>query len=268
MIRLVASRLEGMLMDQHGSVNVSGLQKRLNEMKKHGTRLVLITPKSYPYLLAKFQNVQGPLDYIAENGAEVVVDGVNVKENKLDSTTLGEILNWMSEKPAFGKTTLTLSGRLSTITNAIPGSDIDKHLKKLYPTTHWVSDLLMVASQIYQIRVDVPLPNVAEYARQLRNRFKTSIRLIKGGKKHFYILAPEVDLGNALETIQDHLKVRNRQTAAFGYDAADFDYLNAAKYSYTFPNADAQVSDIAKTLSGPARDAVVLNAIDKLLKRP
>ncbi|XIF19538.1 MAG: HAD family phosphatase [Acetilactobacillus jinshanensis] len=234
MIRLVASRLEGMLMDSKGHLDQSGLQKRLNEMKKHGTRLVLITPKSYPYLLGKFQIVYGPLDYIAENGAEVVVNGVNIVEKKLDGTTLGEILNWMSEKPIFGKTTLTLSGRLNTITNAIPGSEIDKRLKKLYPMAHWVSDLMMVASQIYQIRVDVPLPDVADYARQLRSHFKRSIRLIKGGKKHFYILAPGSDLSRDLEAIQDRLKIRSRQTAAFGYRAADFDYLNDAKYGYTF----------------------------------
>lgn len=268
MIRLVASRLEGLLMDSKGHLDQSGLQKRLNEMKKHGSRLVLITPKCYPYLLGKFQHLNGPLDYIAENGAEVVVNGVNVQEDKIDADTLSRILEWISEKPAFGKTTLTLSGRLNTITNAIPGGQTEARLKKLYPTTHWVSDLMMVASQIYQIRIDVPLPNVTSYARQLRTHFKRSIKLVKGGKKHFYILSPKVNLGDDLATIQNHLKVRNRQTAAFGYQPADFNLLNIAKYGYTFKGAAPQLSDVAKPLASQPDSKVVLKEIDQLMQRP
>ena len=268
MIKLVASRLEGLLMNDQGQIDRSALQTRLSEMQKHGTQLVLISRESYPYLLAKFQHVSGPLNYVAENGAETVVNGVNVHEKMLGAVILSEILQWLSEKSDFARTTVTLSSRLNTITNAVPGSHLASHLKQLYPTVTWAPDLMMVASQIYQIRIDVPTKGTRMYEDLVHRKFGTQVKIVAGGPSYFYVTAPEVNLGKSLAVVQEQLKVRNRQTAAFGRTMADFNYLNAAKYGYTVTDASSTVQAIATPLSGTDYSEAVFKQIDRLMKKP
>ena len=264
MIKLIVSQL-GMLTDQSHHVDFSALQACLQKAKQHHARLMILSASSYPRLLTEFQSVNGPLDYGAENGAETVVNGVNIREKMIDAITLSQILDWLNQKSEFAKAAVTLSSRISTLTNAQPDRQIYRRLKRCYPTVHPASDLLMIASQIYQIRVDVPVSNVAPYQKLFRQRFSDQIKLINGGSNYFYVVSPEVDWGSAVASAQKDLGVRNRQMAAFGKSIADFNYLNAAKYSFAAAGANPALQAVAKLL--PQSPHAVFQQISRLLDR-
>ena len=267
MIKLIASQLEGLLSKQTEKLDLSALQRHLKRMKQHGTQLVLFTRSSYPYLLHKFQSVEGPLDYVAENGAEVVINGVNVREHQFDAIVLSQILDWLDRQPNFEDATITLSSKTNTITNAKLQDSIYAKLKKSYPTMTPAPDLLMIANHIYQIRIDVAAGKMPKCQKELEKKFKDQIRLVPGGQDYFYLVTPEATFANGLATIQKHGGIRNRQTAAFGNLAKDFGFMNAAKYSYATPDAPADVKNVSQSLKGSNPQSVIFEKFDQLMKQ-
>lgn len=267
MIKLIASQLDQAFWDQKKEFKVSALNQTLQQVTAHQAHLAFLTNNCYPYLLGKFQKVTSPLDYVAENGAEVVANGVNIKEHLMDAVTLGKLLDWVSRKPDFMTAKQILSSKTDTITNVQTDDPFYKKALQVYPTMHHVDDLIMTAGKVYQIRFNFILPHADAYAQELKEKFKDTVKIIKRDPKSFYVVDPEASFGAGLATLQKHYGARNRQTAAIGNQLIDLAALNAAKYSYALADSPKELASVAQPLTGSDNQAVILKKIQELLQQ-
>ena len=74
-----------------------------------------------------------------------------------------------------------------------------------------------------------------------------------------------VDKGNALETIQNFMKIRVEETMAFGDNCNDIGMLRQAGESYAVANAHPQLKAAAKHIAPPQQENGVLQIIRREL---
>ena len=265
MVKLIASRLEGTFLDDTGQFDPVAFQRQLNVMQKRQIRFVVYSGLSYPELLTKFQSVNGPIDYIAENGAQVVQNGVNVAEHFVNPLVWDRALRWLKKKSDFGKFKIILSARSCSYTDLTPSDPQFKPLKQLYPALTPVPNLGLVGDPVYQVRLWVNQPNVNLLQQLFDQKFSRDLRAINGGKHCLYIVNRGVNLSQGLQKLQAITKTRIRQTAAFGRVKRDFNLLNSAKDSYFVRNGAPELANVAQPLKFTNNQRAVQKQITQIL---
>ena len=244
-IRLIAVDMDGTLLDDEKQIH-DEFWPLLDTLADRGIALCPASGRQYAALRRQLGRPE--LVYIAENGAYVVRDDVEVSSETLELDTAHEAIRTMRDASQLDTGTV-LCGKRSAY---VERTD-DVFLAQVHPyyaRLELVDDLLAVDDEILKVAVH-DFGRASEGAGPLLARFEGAVI---SGEHWVDVMNPVADKGLALRHVQETLGVSREQTMAFGDYFNDVGLLDAAHWSFAMDNAHPDVRAHARFVA-PANTA-------------
>ncbi|MCI8317341.1 MAG: HAD family phosphatase [Lachnospiraceae bacterium] len=261
MIKLVASDIDGTLVPEGTDQIDPELFEMIRELKKRGIMFAVASGRQYVSMRSVFEPVADDVIFIAENGSNVMCRGKNMSSSFIDQKVAEELLLYLREQKE-GDIILSTPEMLYLDT---PNEAFKELLENGYHNkVVRVPDLLPYCSRTNKIAVYYA-DGVDEKAEQMKEKFGTRLNVVVAGARWVDFINDSVDKGNALETIQNFMKIRVEETMAFGDNCNDIGMLRQAGESYAVANAHPQLKAAAKHIAPPQQENGVLQIIRREL---
>lgn len=255
-IRLIASDMDGSLLDEHGRVPAE-MAALLDELDRRGIAFCPASGRQYANLREQFGERGEDLVYIAENGAYVVRGGEPVSTDPLPAHEVPLVIERVRELAgAGGNVGMVLCGQRAGYIERGDGA-FAQHATRHYAWVKQVDDLTEVDDVVLKVAVfdfgsveEVTAPAFADFADRLR--------ILVSGHHWLDVMSPAADKGHALRRVQESLGVTPAQTMAFGDYLNDVGLLDAAHWSFAMDNAHPDVRSRARYIApANSRNGVV-----------
>lgn len=262
-IRLIAVDMDGTLLDAEGRIP-DGLWRLLSRLHDRGIAFAPASGRQLATLQRQFAPSTVELDYIAENGAYVTRDGVEVSSDAVAPAFVQEVIRRVRGLGHLD-VGLVVCGKRSAY---IERSDAPffAEADRYYARLEVVEDLTAVSDQILKLAVfDFALAenSVATELFDLRETHQ----VVVSGQHWVDIMNVGVDKGRALAKLQDALGIGPEQTMAFGDYLNDLELLRGARWSYAMAEAHPEVAAVARYRAPSHTEGGVLTVIEELLAR-
>ena len=262
-IRLIAVDMDGTLLDPDGAVPPR-LWPLLERLRERDIAFAPASGRQLATLQRSFGAAGGGLDYIAENGAYVVRDGVEVSSDALDATFVRTVVERLRALAAQGmRLGVVVCGKASAYIES-PDERFRAEAEKYYAKLTEVDDVLAQDDQVLKIAVYDHDGSETHTAPALRD-LGESHQVVVSGHHWVDIMNPGVNKGVALRHLQQALGITPAQTAAFGDYLNDIELLQAADWSYAMADAHPDVAAVARFRAPSNAEYGVITTIESLL---
>lgn len=254
MIRLVASDIDGTLL-QHGATRISDrLFEQVHELKKHGIVFAVASGRQYHSLRTLFEPVKDDILYICENGGAIYQNDECVYEDVMQTDLLLGILR---DSMALDGCEVLINGARNAYT--IPKQDDFARLLRedYHMIVQEVDSLEHVPEMVVKMAVYHPDGAKILYD-YFRPRWGNLVKVAISGD--CFMDMTSCDKGSGIRAACRMLKFEPSEVMAFGDNYNDVDMLNTVGHPFImsgavldlrqrFPNADTVEGQLDKLLT-------------------
>jgi hypothetical protein len=260
-IRLVVADMDGTLLDGDGRIPDT-FWPVLERMHRRGVYFAPASGRQYATLARLFERVRDGMVVIAENGAFVVRDGVELSSHILETDFVRRLVLRLRSLPT-ADIGVVLSGKKSAYVERNDEAFVSE-ARKYHVALTTVDDLLLVDDDVVKVAIfdfgDAET-GVAPHLADVRDTHQ----VVVSGEHWIDVLAAGVNKGVAVRELQSQLGVSHDQTAAFGDYLNDIEMLDAAGWSFAMQDAHPDVLAHALYRAPSNRDHGVVDMLDQLL---
>lgn len=240
-IKLIATDIDGTFLDDDSQYNHTYFQELMTKMTAQNIRFVVASGNQYPHLPQYFEDIDGEITYLAENGAHIVRDGQAISEDLIPQALVREALLWMAQNDGFKNAWLILSGQQASYTEIPASAKRFKQSGYFYGDLTSVMDLLEVTDRIYKLDLTWRQFDVSQQETDFNAAFQGRLRATSSGLGGIDIILPHVNKAYGLRKLQSLWGISKAETLAFGDSGNDVEMLQMAKYGYVMKNAPLAV---------------------------
>ncbi|MFD1406041.1 MULTISPECIES: HAD family hydrolase [Robinsoniella] len=240
MIKLIASDLDGTLL-QNGAQELNpGTVQLIHELTKQGRIFVAASGRQYPNLKRLFAPVSDEIAFICENGSLVVYQDKILAKHIIPRTTGQEILNAMMEREGCEA---LLSG-VNTCYIQPKDEAYMIHIRDVVKNTVTVVDDILKVEEPY-LKISVYEKNGINNSEDYWNeRFGKEVTVVTSGNLWLDTVPKGINKGTAMQDLFRELQVTPQETMAFGDHYNDVEMLQNVSYSFAMDNAQPGILDI------------------------
>ncbi|GAA2424219.1 Cof-type HAD-IIB family hydrolase [Streptomyces glaucus] len=262
-IRLIVTDLDGTLLDADGRVP-RGLWPLLDELRRRGVVFSPASGRQYATLAHLFAGVDDGMVHIAENGAFVVRDGVELSSDPLDPAVSARVVKSVRQLVDEGVDAgVVVCGKRSAYTERADPAFLAE-VGRYYRAHRLVDDATAVDDEIVKVAV-FDFGPVERGAAPALAPFADTHQVVVSSEHWIDLMSPTADKGAAVRRLQRHLGIGPAQTMVFGDYLNDLGMLDAADWSYAMANAHPDVIRRARHLAPAHSDDGVVRTIRTLL---
>lgn len=237
-VKLVVSDMDGTLLNSNDEVS-SRFFELHDQLVKLGVQFIAASGRQYYSIIDKLAPIQHEIYVIAENGALTMFQDRELQSITLEKNTYLEILNTAR---TIRDATVVLCGRNRGYVETKDPEFID-FLKEYYVKYQIVPDLSKVENEHY-LKVAIHHKTSSEkHLFPIFEHLQNKARIKVSADVWLDLSNPEAHKGNALQKIQNELKITREETLVFGDYNNDLEMLAQAKYSYAMGNAHPNVKN-------------------------
>ena len=259
-IRLIASDMDGTLLDADGAVPAS-FWPLLDNILAAGILFSPASGRQYQTLQAVFGDRDG-LVYIAENGTNIVRDGVSIALETVVPSIISPVVEWVRATAAAGADlVIVVCGARSAYIERADEAFVAQ-VRPYYAALEIVQDVTAAAE------ADDVLKLAIFDAGRAETRTGPAVLaldlpadVVISGENWVDIMRPGANKGKALLHLQQHLGIGREQTMAFGDYLNDAELLDAAGHSYAVANAHPSIRARARHQAPSNLDEGVITSI-------
>jgi len=259
MIKLIATDLDGTLINDHGKIDekMFGLIEYLNEKN---IIFAAASGRFYSQLSKNFQRINSDILFISHNGALIkhhksgkvlysnCISQKDIKNVVGFKRELGEELFLASDDIAY---TVNPSENMLAIFNhaAVPAAVVksfDEVKCPIHKMTYYVKDGIK--------------PAMLEY---LKDNLNDNLEFVLSGDNWIDIANKGVSKGKAIKILQDKFDISEKNTMVFGDYYNDLTMFKTAHYSYAMENAPEDVKKYANFIAESNNNNGVYKVIHK-----
>ncbi|MDT8715681.1 HAD family hydrolase [Clostridium sp. 19966] len=261
MIKLIASDMDGTLLDENGNLPKDFFHI-FNMLKSNDIIFAVASGRQYATLKKTMDSIKDDVLFIAENGSLVVYKNKELYSCYIDKENVNKIID---VSRSLDSVEAVLCGKYCAYTEAKDEKFI-KEMKKYYASLEIVDNLKQVKADIIKIAVcDMNDPYSNSYPAYFNN-LKDQLSVVISGAIWVDIMNPKANKGEAIKYILDKFNISSEETMAFGDYFNDVEMLKIAGHSYAMENAPEGVKKHAKYIAKSNIENGVLSAIkDKIL---
>ncbi|WP_411678922.1 HAD family hydrolase [Clostridium thailandense] len=259
MIKLIATDLDGTLINDYGKINekIFSLIELLN---KKNIIFAAASGRFYSQLSKNFQKANSNMLFIAHNGALI-------KYNKSDKVLYSncirqeDIKKIASLKRDLGEELFLAGDDTAYIVN--PSQIILDEFKNCEVIAEKVKSFDELKSPIYKMTYyvkDGVKPEMIEY---LKSNINDNLEFVLSGDKWIDIANKGVSKGNAIRILQEKFNIDEKDTMVFGDYYNDLTMFKRAYYSYAMKNAPEDVKEYANFIAESNNDNGVYKVINE-----
>ncbi|MEW4355184.1 Cof-type HAD-IIB family hydrolase [Streptococcus pneumoniae] len=270
-IRVIATDMDGTLLDSQGRYPKERFEKLLESLEKRGIRLVIATGNHLSRMRLLFGDLMGRLSFVAANGTVLVEQGRVFSQRFWTRAMVQDCLAYFHGKLRSYHVIVGMEEQ----NIALEGTDFSYvyQLVSRESAEGFLSRIQYVASFD-----DLPLGNylrvslmlkeaeVEDVIRQFNQTFQGRFVAVTSGYGSVDILETGIHKAWGLEQLLTRWDMSASQLMAFGDSNNDVEMLELAAYSYAMDNGDEAAKLAANALAPTNDQAGVLQVIENYLK--
>lgn len=258
MIRLIASDMDGTLLDDHGRIPEEFFQI-YESLQAKDIIFAAASGRQYYTLARDLHTIKDDVIFIAENGTFVLHGNEELYSCPIDKATVKELID-MGRKLEGAE--IVLCGKKAAYVESSNPVLVEK-LKKYYAENLIVEDLTEVKDDILKFTL-LDLKGPANNSNKVfYPLYKDKLKVVISGEHWLDIINKTANKGEALKYIQNRLNISPRETMAFGDYFNDVEMLQNAHHSYAMFNAPEGVKAHARYIAKSNSEHGVIDAIKR-----
>lgn len=258
-IKLVASDMDGTLLDEHSRVPAQtyDLIRRLND---RGVRFAAASGRRFDTLQEFFAPVADIMDFVASNGAQVVANGTLVDREVFSYAALGRLLRIVR---AFDCLELVVYDRTNSYLLGEPDRFVREFDKDL-PNPVRLDELPEPGVSIVKASVFCS-ESVMDMAYVLTRELESDFVFAPSGSVWIDVMQRGVSKATGIEQVMAVHGVEPSGLMAFGDSMNDYEILRMAGASRAMGNGRSAVKQISKKVIGTNGEHAVQRELEALL---
>lgn len=252
--------MDGTLLDDDGNVP-DAFWPLLDDLHRAGILFVPASGRQYQTLHTIFGEHKG-LIYIAENGTNVVQDGISIDVEPVESSIIAPIVDWVRRTAATGADLgiVVCGARSAYIERSDP--HFVRRVRQYYKAVEVVADVHAAALDDVILKLAIYDPDFAETrSGPALHALDLPAEIVVSGMHWVDVMRPGANKGAALERLQQRLGISRVQTMAFGDYLNDAEMLDAAGHSYAMANGHPSILARAVNIAPSNSEAGVVSSI-------
>jgi Cof subfamily protein (haloacid dehalogenase superfamily) len=260
MIKLIASDMDGTLLDENGCIpeEFFDIYETLNSKD---IVFVAASGRQYYTLERDLDSIKDNVIFIAENGSFVMHENKELYSCHIDKITVQDLIQ-VGRRVEGTKT--VLCGKKGAYVESSDPKFIEQ-VSRYFAKYEIVDDLMDVKDDILKLSI-CDFKGPAENANNVYYPlFKDKLRVVVSSELWLDIFSLKANKGEALKYIQDKLNISSMETMAFGDYFNDVEMLQNAHHSYAMNNAPEGVKKHARYIAKSNKEHGVLDTIKKIV---
>lgn len=258
MIRLIASDLDGTLLDESGCLH-SDFGEVLKSLEKKKVVFAAASGRLYGTLCRNFDAYDSRILLICHNGALIQYKSTDevLFESIMKRELITEVISFL--KP-LNVEIYVCSKEFAYLHK--PSQEITKEFDDCDVKVKEITDILDVQEDVFRIGIFQPKGIDETLLHEIKTALGDKVGLQIGGKVWLDIINKGIDKGVALNLIQEKLHITPDETMVFGDYHNDIPMFKAAYHSYAMKNAPEEVKKHANFITESNCD----NGVIKIIK--
>lgn len=254
MIKLIASDLDGTLLQNGAQELTPRAIKLIHELVQKGIHFVAASGRQYNNELYLFDDIKDKISYIAENGALCVHQGKTIFKEIIPDALVRRILDEIKKRPDLG---IVVSCEDACYIEGDDPEFVDHIINVMHNTTKIVDDVRNVKVPVLKIAIaNMAAGNSDEYLKHLQDLFSEEIKVVTSGHVWIDFIAPDCNKGTALKEFMDLFGVGPDECAVFGDQYNDVEMLELAGQSYAMTNSAPGIAEHAAFVTDSVEDVL------------
>ncbi|MCY6372155.1 HAD family hydrolase [Clostridium ganghwense] len=262
MIKLIATDMDGTLVNDKGSINekIFDLIHILNDIN---IKFVAASGRFYSQLNNNFKKVKTDMIFIAHNGALIKYNnnGKTLYSSSIAKENIEDVINLNSQ---LNEQFFLAGANEAYIIN--PSEDMMNKFNFYEVPVVILNSFNEIKNPIYKMTYYVANgvnPDILEY---LKKNLNDNLELVVSGHNWIDIMNKGTTKGNAVEILQEKFKINPQNTMVFGDYYNDLSMFKVAHHSYAMENAPEDVKKNANFIAESNDNDGVYNVLYKYTK--
>lgn len=260
MIKLIASDMDGTLLDEKGCIpkEFFDLHKYI---KEKDIVFAAASGRQYHTLAKDLSSIKEDVIFIAENGTFVVQGSKELYSCYMNKETVHELIQ-VGRKLKDAE--ILLCGKKAAYVEKSSEALVEQ-VKKYYLSHEIVDDLMNVEDDILKFTVYDFKGSANNSNKVFYPLYKDKLRVIVSSENWLDIINTDASKGEAIKYIQKKLNIGFEETMAFGDYFNDIEMLQNAHYSYAMENAPEGVKKHARFIAKSNKEKGVIKAVREII---
>lgn len=261
MIKLIASDMDGTLLND-GKQLPGDFFTVLDELEQRGIKFTVASGRTYDAVAHLFpEEYRDKLDFICDNGANVIHEGKCVSLTPLDRDTFEQLVRACGEIGGLRVLVCASKGTYHLDTDPEFNAEIARFYKNHFPC----KNLLEVDDTIYKLAVWDGAGTQQHAKPAIDAIFGDRLNVQVSGPFWMDVMGAGVSKGSALKKLGEVLGISREDTMAFGDYYNDMDMLRYAGWSFAMENGSPDVKKAAAYLARSNNEGGVTRAIKQFV---
>ncbi|HEY3337260.1 MAG TPA: Cof-type HAD-IIB family hydrolase [Propionicimonas sp.] len=264
-IKLVVADMDGTLLDATGGIPDS-FWPMLTRLVERGIVFAPASGRQYTALAGMFAQAGPGVALIAENGAFVVRDGLEVSSSLVDPEFSAHAVTVAREVARVHNIGFVWSGRRSAYVERGDAAFAEQ-AGRFYTSLEVVDDLMQVPERALKFAV-FDFDGGSAGSRALLTEALSPFQVVMSSENWMDIMDPGVNKGVALRALRLSLDATPDQTMVFGDYLNDLEMFSEATHSFAMANAHPKLTRAARYIAPSNADHGVISTMAQLLGMP
>ncbi len=257
MIKLIASDMDGTLLNDRKELPADFFEV-LDALERRGIKFTVASGRTFDAVEHLFpEEYRHKLDFICDNGANIIHEGRNVSQTPLDRGTFEQLIEACSRIGGLKVLVCTPKGTY----HLDEGEEFNTEVAKFYKNHILCDNLLNIGDTIYKLAVCDTLGTQQHAKPAIDAIFGDRLNVQVSGPIWMDVMGAGVSKGGALKRLGEILGISREDTMAFGDYYNDMDMLRYARWSFAMENGSPDVKQTAGFLAPSNNDCGVTRAI-------
>jgi hydroxymethylpyrimidine pyrophosphatase-like HAD family hydrolase len=199
-IKLIAVDMDGTFLSETGNYDRERFKKQYTKMKESNIRFVVASGNQYYQLRSFFPGFADELTYVAENGAYIVSEGIELFTAEIPGKETETVIDKIAEIPAVN---MVVCGKKSAYVKMETSDVFFNYANRYYHRLLRTADIKSADDQIFKFALSCPAEIVKEVQKELNNLIGHILTPTASGHGDIDLILPGINKAHGLTILQE-----------------------------------------------------------------
>lgn len=264
-VKMIAVDMDGTFLNEQKEYNRERFQRLFRLMQEKGIKFVVASGNQYDQLKSFFPEEHEQMSFVAENGANIILEGSHFYNARLNTEI---VLEALAKIETLDPTVLVLCGKNGAYVSEQMPQEHFESVRFYYPSLkrlERLEDIGAEEDEIFKFALTFPNINIPGKVAALTELLAGDLIPVSSGHGDIDLIIPGVHKAYGLSKLCDFWSISPTEVAAFGDSGNDIEMLEYAGFSFAVGNAQEAVKAAANNIIGTNNQESVLEVIEALL---
>ena len=271
-IKLIATDMDGTLLDPRGQLDLPRLEKILDQLDQRDIRFVLATGNEVHRMRQLLKHLASRVVLVVANGARIFENNKLIQAQIWDNAMVDKALVHFKGRECRDQFVVTgMKGgfvKKGTVFTDLEKFMTPEMIEKFYQRMNFVEDLQAdLFGGVLKMSMVVGEERSSSVLQEINDLFNGHIRAVSSGYGCIDILQTGIHKAWGLEELLKRWNLKSEQIMAFGDSENDVEMLELAGIGYAMENAADEVKAVATALAPANSQAGVYQVLENWLEK-